>query len=238
MTSDLQKQHPRENEIIRFLKSTLEQIKEIPAGWDVETVFRSAMNIFPWWGVVDNLLFANKDKKEQEQIVNFLWIVGCQLRKLEEEKLDKEFLKSEEAYVLFKQTLERIKFESKEEKIQMLKSFLLKSTLQETFAPRDHVEKEYILSKIIELDIPHLNILKWYFDNKFLSSAGVGSDYSQRKPKELSLISKYYKEFENDLMVAGLLEDVSAGRLGSAEHYYVPSSLGKVVFNFIKYDDV
>lgn len=235
MSKDLLIKNNNYNQIIEKIRGLSTEIKDIPNGWDVELVIRSLMNIFPWWGLMDNLIFANRDKKEIKQIINFLYIVSNQLDKLNKEKLDKQFLESDEAYVLFKKTLEKIKLEHRETKIHLLKNFLLKSTLLEEFAPREDIDKNYILSKIDELDTPHFLIIKWYFDNKYLKSEQLGSEYATKKEKELINISKYYKEFENDLMVNGLLEDDS-GRLGGG-HYYFPSDLCKVIYRFIKYDD-
>ena len=196
------------------------------------------MNFFPYGGLIEKLIFANKDKQEVKQIKKFLYLVSIQLDKIEDKKLDKNFLNSEEAYILFKRILEKVRLESRETKIHLFKNFLLKSMLSEEFAPRNDIDKEYILSKIETLDVEQFAILKWYFDNNFLESRQLGSEYGHRKKLELAQLSRYYKEFENDLMVYGLLEDVSAGRMGSGMHYYVPSSLGKVVYNFIKYDDI
>ena len=151
--------------------------------------------------------------------------------------MDKEFLKSSEAYIIFKNTLEKIRLEHREIKIQLFKNFILKSSLLEEFAPRENIDREYILSKIDILDVPHFEIIKWYFDNKFLESRLIGSDYSTKKEEELIKITNYYKEFENDLMVNGLLEDVSSGRLGGG-HFYIPSALCKVIYEFIRYDDI
>ncbi len=79
------------NRIIKKIKIIALEIKEIPKGWDSEVIIRSLMNFFPWWGVIENLIFANKDKKEIKQIIYYLHLVGNQLNKIESEKLDKNF---------------------------------------------------------------------------------------------------------------------------------------------------
>ena len=77
-------------------------------------------------------------------------------------------------------------------------------------------------------------MIQWYFDNKFLEARQLGSEYQHKKEESFSKMTQFYKEFENDLMVNGLLEDSSGGRMGEG-HYYFPSKLCKVIYNFVKY---
>ncbi len=206
------------------------------SGMDIETIFRAGLNLIPYLGgTLEVILFSNKDKKEIAKIITFLVIVQEQLIKLDDNKLDKSYLKTDEFYFLLKRTLDLIKTETRSEKIHKIKAFLLKSMLKEEFAPRHEVDKEYILLKIEKLELSHFRILEWYFQNNFLEPTQIGSEYKDRK-EELGKITVYYKEFENDLMVNGLLEDISSGRFGGG-HLYVPSALCKVIWNFIKYDD-
>lgn len=237
MTKEIQIINNKSILLFNRLNKLAHKILELPEGWTFETISRCGINFLPYGGVIEKLVFANKDKKERQQILKFLYLFAVQLSKLQSDKIDEDFFNSEEGYVIFKKTLEKVRLEHRETKIQLFRNFLLKSFMKEEFAQRENIDKEYILSKIDNLDVAHFLIIKWYFDNKFITSNMVGSDYSHRKKEEFVKITKYYKEFENDLMVNGLLEDISGGRVGGG-HFYIPSNICKIIYHFIKYDDI
>lgn len=225
------------NSTIETIKKACSELKDIPQGWDIETIFRGFLSLAPCGGLIEKLLFANKDKKEIKKIIAFLYILGSQLQKIGSEKLDKEFLKSDEFYILLKTSLEKIKYQLREEKIHLFKNFLIKCSLKKEYADNHELEKTYLLNKLENIDILHFQILEWYFNNNFLNTQEIGAHYTKQKIEELSKLTKYYKEYENDLVALGFLEDVSSGRIGGG-HFSIPSTLGKVFFNFIQYDDV
>ena len=184
------------------------------------------------------LIFANKDKKEIKQIVLFLYLVYDQLSKIKKEKLDLVYLKSDEFYVLFKKTLDKIKYENKFDKIQLFRNFILKSAIKGEGSHIENNTKNYILNKLEGLTLQHFQILDWYFQNNYLNSNAIGSEYHERKNKELPNITPLWSVYENDLDSLGFLHDNSSGRLGGGGTYYYPSQIGKIFYKFIRYDDL
>ena len=213
---------------------------EVPAGWDIETISRSLINLIPGiGGAVETLLFANKDKKEIQKIISFLFILGKQFKKLEKNNLNIDYLKSDEYYFLLKRVLERIKYEFKYEKIQLFKNLLIKAAIINP--DNQDLSYEYILSKIENLDVNHILIIKWYFDNSVFYKPNENySKYANLKKIELPKITKYFIDYENDLAKDGWLESPGGAVMSddSRTHYYYLSDIAIKIHAILKYDDV
>lgn len=225
------------NDEFSEFRQLIEEIKDIPGGLDVEVAIRGLINLIPTvGGCIEKFLFANKDKREKKQILFFLYILYGQLHKIGREKIDLDYLKTDEFYVLFKRILDKVRYEHRQEKIQLFKNFLIKSSFKKEFAPTEGIDKEYMLHRLGNLNLIHFQIIEWYFKNGY-TSKNLGAEYMRRKNKGLSKFSKYHKEYENDLASIGFFESTSANIVAGG-HYYMPSSLCKIFYDFIKYDDL
>lgn len=101
-----------------YSKGTIDLVKDSITGLDVEQGLRLFLNIIPYvGGAIDQLVYGNKDKKELEKIKSFIKILVLRLNSVLEEKIDKNYFKSEEFYILIKKILNRIRYESREEKL-------------------------------------------------------------------------------------------------------------------------
>ena len=213
------------------LKFIFSLVKEIPKNLkDTETTARILLTLFPRGGVIEKILFSNKDKREREQVANFIVDLANQFTTLKEESINLEFFKSDEYYCIFKKILEKISFEYKQEKIKMFRNFLLNCSRKD----KPKINFSYYLNKIDHLEIEHFEIIKWYYQHEF-TTGGIGSAYDNTKKEELPKISKYYVNLENDLNNIGFLSLVQVDAYQN--HRYMLSHTGKEFFEFIYYDE-
>lgn len=222
---------PKVSELPSIIEDLFDSMEEYPENVDAEGGIRLLLTFVPTiGGALDRILFGNKDKKEIEKIKFLLFHLGLAFKKVDDSKLDKEYLESDEYYALFKRILEKIKFEHRQEKIIGYRNFLVNCSILDS---RIGIDTNYLLSKLDSVDKEHLEILNFYYDNKFDSVNTVGSDYDNIK-KQLKNISKFFHVYETDLVNAGfLIQTTSPG--GPYFRYYL-SDLGKEFLRFIKYD--
>jgi len=161
-----------------------------------------------------------------------------QLSRIDANKIDRDYILSDEFYILFKKTLEKVRFEYQQEKIQLFKNFLIKSSLKNLSSTPLEIKKEYLLNKLETITLEHFLILEWYFKNNFMTRERLGVDFSVKKQSDLPNVTPLYEEYENDLVSLGFLHDDTAGRISPPVRYCFPSKLGKIFQEFIHYDDI
>ncbi|MFA5763886.1 MAG: hypothetical protein WC915_03660 [archaeon] len=216
------------NEIIEFgefnsiifndsKKAIIETIKTIP-------VF--GMIVGTTWQIYN-------DRKEKLQLCKLLLGFCEQFSKIDKNKIDYDYLKTDEFYLLFKKVLEKVRLESREDKIKLFRNFILNSTKNSEKFKK--VDKRYLLDKLDLLNLDNMKILKWYKDNNY-DHIQETYQYSHKRTEMLKEFV-FAGELENDLVVAGFLSDNSAGRLGGGK-YFVLTSLGKIFYDFIQHDEI
>lgn len=162
--------------------------KELPKNLkDTEAKGRGILSSLPLGGLIDKLLFHNKDKKEVKQLAIYILDIENELSKLDQSKLDKDFLKTEEFYCLFKKILEKIRFESKTNRIKYFRNFLLNSMKRD----KQKINFNYYLDKIDVLEIEHLQIMEWYINKKYDLPNRIGSKFDSDRSNELPNISDF-----------------------------------------------
>ncbi len=217
----------------RIIKQVSNYVGELglfePRDW--EQGFRLILNLAPAGGVIEKVLFGNKDKKEIEKIKFFLILLGQGYQKVDEEKLDKDFLKSDDFYILFKKCLDRIKYEFRKEKLLLYRNFLINSSLKKYNLK---VDKNYLLKKLDIIEVEHFKILKYYLDNNYNRISSVGAPYDNRG-KDLKEITRHFEIYEKDLENFGFLRLV---QVGDNINRFILNGLGQEFLQFINYNEI
>ncbi len=211
------------------MKDFFDRILDIPKNFsDTENKTRMIVSLVPF---LEKALFFNKDREEIEKIWNYVYDLKYQMDKLHKEKINYEFMKTEEFYNLLKKVVQQIKLEYKDEKIKLFRNFILNSIRTD----KTKIDFHYFLNKIINLELEHFEILEWYLKNDFVRSRSIGSEYDQKKIDELSQISKYYGALEIDLNNHGFLSLI---QVEPNSKRYLLTRLGQEFLSFIWYDEV
>jgi len=210
------------------LKDFILRIKDIPKNLaNNENKTRMIISLVPF---LEKALFYNKDKEEIEKIWTYLCDLSEQINNFNKETINFDFMGTPEFYNLLKRVIEQIKFEYKYEKIKLFRNFILNTIRKD----KPKINFHYFLSKIIDLEIEHFEIIEWYHKNDYVRGRSVGSEYDAKKMEELSKISKYYGALEIDLNNCGFLSLI---KVDSNSKRYILAKPGQEFFDFIKYDD-
>lgn len=203
-------------------------VKELPKNLkDVEAKSRGVLTVIPLvGGLLEKLLFHNRDKQEIKQLAIYILDVEKEIYRLGESKIDKDYLNTEEFYCLFKKILDKVRFQSREYKIKFFRNFLLNSIRKDT----KKINFNYILDKVDLLELEHFEVLEWYKNNGYNTPNMVGSNYDSMKHGDLGKISEFYIDLENDLSVVGFLS------LIQRERYFLTKS-GKDFLDYIYHDE-
>jgi hypothetical protein len=170
----------------------------------------------------------------EEKIRTFLKSIYDQLEKIEDSKIDKDYINTDEYKYIISEIVSKIKYEYRFEKVKLFKNIIIKSSLIET----KEINKTYILDKLDLITPIHFEILSWYIENKELKSDNDDSEYIIHKHKDLPPITPLYSSYENDLLTIGLLKNDNFGRVASKYTFYKISDLGTIFYYFIKFDDL
>ena len=206
-------------------------VKKVPQqSLDVEQGIRILLNLAPVGGAIEKLIFGNKDKKEIEQIKEILWFLGIAYQKVNHEKLNKEFLHSDEFYVLFKRIFEKMKFESRTEKLMLYRNFLLSSSLKNS---NFKIDKNYLLNKLDVLEVEHFRIMQYYLEKGYIRVGAVGS-VADRRGMDLEKISPHFEIYETDLVNFGFFKLI---QVDAGKNRYMLQPLGIDFLKFVNYSD-
>lgn len=163
-------------------------------------ILRAGVNAIPYiGGSLDILLTSDIQRKSQERFLNFLNELESQIKKIDEKKIDNEFLKSEEFYDLFIQSSNLAVRTRLHEKTKAYAK-ILTSSLTSKFDTNINAEDILnIVEGLTENDIKLIRLITEYSklkDAEKMSSEivfGAGSFY------------KISKDYKSDLILVGLL---------------------------------
>lgn len=172
-------------------------------------------------GHLDNLFAYKGSKIIQDRVDLFFKETEHTLRQLSEEKIDKDFINSEEGFYIFQKIYEQIIRVKEKEKIQFLKNVYINSI---SIDNSKKYYKERFINLVADLSIIHIEILKYYctrervFEDehrnpreKFTSLKAVEQSLNQ-----LKLTESQIEIFCLDLLRYNLLSD-AATRVYDAE---------------------
>ncbi len=214
-----------------YSKETTSLVKDALYSIDAEQGTRIFLNMLPWiGGALGQLVYGNKDKRELEKIKSFISMLVLNLNNVLEEKIDKEYFKSEEFYILIKKVLNRIKYESREEKLMMFSSFLIKCAFKDVDLK---INKEYLLDKLELVQLEHFKIMQYYLDKGYTRVGSLGCIYDSRGG-DLSQIAEHFDVYETDLVNFGFFQITQTG--GGNKNRYMLIPLGIEFLKFVNFE--
>lgn len=137
-----------------------------------EEVIHGLLSLLPAGGFLDNALFRRIKQNARKRLEEFHLMFAKQLSELDENKIDKEFLDSEEFDTLVMKVVARTVWEHSEEKRAFLRAVLLNSI---TVDLSKNPLKETILELLNEISPAHIKVLEAFSKNMVRGDQGFNS---------------------------------------------------------------
>lgn len=143
------------NAINRALEAALDRYQTL-------TLLRTAIQAIPYiGGPLDTLLCGKGAKVQERRFLNFVGCLRKELSKIEEKKIDYEFLESEEFFSIFQSAAEKSIRTHEQEKIHLFSRILSNSALTD-YSHTPH--KEGFINAVADLSTTHISILRYILD--------------------------------------------------------------------------
>ena len=212
------------------LNSLLEKYNE-------NKIFRAIINAVPYiGGSLDTLMTSDIQKKSMERFENFINLFSKEISEIKQDKLDYNFLKSEEFYDLYIQTLNLVIKTRLREKIRAYSKILASSLITET---QNEINPEDIVNIIGNLTETHILWIK-----------EIAKYQKSENPKTINktiifkagTFDKFTKEYSLFGLI-GLLNNnliirhPATGSAHVAEIYYSTTTVFKTIESFLL-DDI
>ena len=137
-----------------------------------EEIVHGLLSLLPAGGFLDNVLFRRIKQRARKRLEEFHVVFAKQLSDLDETKIDKDFLDSEEFDTLVMKVVARTVWEHSEEKRAFLRAVLLNSI---TVDLSKNPLKETILELLNEISPAHIKVLEAFSKNMLRGSQGFNS---------------------------------------------------------------
>ena len=137
-----------------------------------EEVIHGLLSLLPAGGFLDNALFRRIKQNARKRLEEFHLVFAKQLSELDENKIDNEFLDSEEFDTLVMKVVARTVWEHSEEKRAFLRAVLLNSI---TVDLSKNPLKETILELLNEISPAHIKVLEAFSKNTVRGDQGFNS---------------------------------------------------------------
>ena len=173
----------------------------------------AALSVLPVvGGSISSLLSEYIPEWKEKRVLNFIRELGEKLEEVKD-RINQEYLKTEEFAFLFEQTFLRVFRDHQEEKLKVYKAILINSCTKSNF---DTSEKEYFLSLVDRLQGVHILILSLFFNpDSFMSKHKVKLPEVTVNPKEIILTSLQPFNFGEELIVYGIRDLEKMGLLSN-----------------------
>lgn len=220
-------------------KSVDDAIGTILEKYSDNTHIRLAVRtLIPYLGDGLDFVFSEGAAKIRAERLNLLLSeLEKRLTEIEESKIDKEFLASEEFYEIFTKTMDTAIRTYRKEKIAYLALFLKNSVKKEN---SETYYKERVLRIIDELSPIHIQILKTIFDIQYnehddptlenirtpVSNNDLMKDFPDLKRSQI-------ESFANDLIRYNLLADWGIGRMDYTAGRYMITAATAEFLSFV-----
>lgn len=166
---------------------------------------------------IDTVLTDSASKIWQKKVEQFLYLLAKKLQEIEEQKIDKDFVKTGEFIELLRKVIGASGKSYEKEKLEYFANILKTSVLKEN---SEYYFKENFIKIVSEVSGLHIAILKFIHDRQ--KDAPVGNEKQIKNPVTCKELSKM-QEFRNfpiylleasatELIRYGLLYDWSIGR--------------------------
>ena len=179
---------------------------------------RALIQLFggPVGSAIDTLLSGEAARMQAKRFKKFVERVSEALKHIQEEKLDRQFLESEEFLSLFQNILGRVLESYEEQKIVLFGNIFVNSV--KTDGAKVYY-KERFINIVADLSVVHVEILKYYLEReetfKKENRKGAGAFTSLHSVSQRFEITKSQAEaFCNDLLRYNLLYDDGIGKVG------------------------
>ncbi|WP_203258403.1 hypothetical protein [Hyunsoonleella ulvae] len=164
------------------------------------STLRAGVNAIPYiGGALDVILSSGIQKKSEERFLNFLNELETQLNRIDEDKLNYNYLGSEEFYDLFLQTSNLALRTRLRQKIKAYANILISFAVSEY---QNGIKAEDVLNIIeglTENDIKLIKVVSEYLELENVDKV------NSRKVFSSSSFSKLEKEFKEEFILFGLL---------------------------------
>jgi len=142
------------------------QLKKITEDYSNSPILRSMVNLIPYvGGAIDVLITTRIQEISWKRLNTYLDQLQKQFENVDESKINKEFLQSEEFYDLFLQTARASTRTRSEQKIKLFSSIIKNAITKEFSNPLSPEDLVSIIENLSENDIIFITILQEYFDN-------------------------------------------------------------------------
>jgi len=191
-----------------------------------EEIVHGLLSLLPTGGFLDSVLFRRIKQSARKRLEEFHVVFAKQLSDLDENKVDKDFLDSEEFDTLVMKVVARTVWEHSEEKRAFLRAVLLNSI---TVDLSKNPLKETILELLNEISPAHIKVLEAFSENMVRGSQGFNS------VSDLVKVINGMQEVDADAITYDLFKKGLLDRLGEELYRtFETSGLGKCLLAFIK----
>lgn len=211
------------NEIVNVVAKKADTLLE--AG-DSEDTIHGLLSLLPGGGFLDSVLFRRVKQAARKRLEEFHEKMANDLKFLQEAKIDKEFLESEEFDYLVMKVVSRTVWEHSEQKREYLRNFLI-NTITLDFSKNPL--KETLLELIGGISPSHIKMMQ--FISKGMARTKSGWNSLADLSKKIDTMSESVAEaIGYDLFQKGLIDREYV------EHFtnYELSALGEQLLLFIK----
>lgn len=177
------------------------QIKKISEDYSNNPVLRSLINLIPYvGGAIDVLITTKIQEISWKRLNNYLDLLQKQFENVNESKIDKDYLQSEEFYDLFLQTARASTRTRSEEKTKLFAKIFKNAITREFNNPLSPEDLVSIIDNFSENDITFIKILQEYFD-----SPNVERRHGYYLIKA-DVLNKVLPQYPMDMLYIGILQ--------------------------------
>jgi hypothetical protein len=211
----------------------IERVDEIHSSYSNNTTLRAGVTLIPYIGGALDVLFSHKGQEiMNERIESAFQKVKDEAQKLDESKIDYDFLESEEFFDIVYRTFDEIRKTRLKEKHKLFARILAKSTL--------NTNKSFEINKfqniLSSIDIEDIFVAQYLINNKDKVESS-DHDIKNNFWKEMNIDGLSNEELQmslNTLFALGLITERYGAAFDYSGGHYKISKLLKEFLVFIK----
>lgn len=199
-----------------------------------QTVVRALINAIPYiGGSIDILLSSSGQSFIQKRIERFIEELNRQVSQLGDNKINKDFLNTEEAFDLIIKAFNAASRTRQQEKLKLY-SKIIKGALTEG-REFEEDDPETFLRIIEELTVKELRVARHLYDLKEIGKQNADSDNESKEDEGMSndafWLSKKYPEFNKDELVSMLVRLEKTGLIKELVGTFIGYGGGQYLIN-------
>jgi hypothetical protein len=210
----------------KLSKSIIKKADAVLQEAEQEDLVHGLLSLLPAGGFLDSVLFRRIRKRARQRLEEFHVRFAEQIASLDEQKVDKDFLKSDDFDILVMKVVARTVWEHSDDKRAFLRAILLNSV---TYTFSNNPLKERMIDLVSELSPAHVKVLSSFSDGSLRDSSGF--DRTSKLSEVIRGLHQADAEaISHDLYQRGLLD---RDRIGDFNTLSI-SPLGKSLLMFIR----